>query len=65
MKPVHCSYMVEAEEKIITFEELLEMARMCIGYEEEYYEGCGQAIFAIMKAAFIAREGTMVFCSKE
>ena len=60
MKPVHCSYMVETEEKIITFEELLEMARMCIGYE-----GCGQAIFAIMKAAFIAREGTMVFCSKE
>lgn len=57
--------MVETEEKIITFEELLEMARMCIGYEEEYYEGCGQAIFAIMKAAFIAREGAMVFCSKE
>lgn len=26
MKPVHCSYMVETEEKIITFEELLEMA---------------------------------------
>lgn len=52
----------EVEDGILSFEDLLGLARRCLEQEEEWGDAAVRGVAAIMKAAFCAQDGAAVLC---
>lgn len=52
----------EVEDGILSFEDLLGLARRCLEQEEEWEDAAARGVAAIMKAAFCAQDGAAVLC---